>query len=105
TVIASKNEVDQSKPKNRGSSPKGYASIAAPSASYAVGILPGLGISAADAADRAWLTIKTLVNLGRRKLVSLGRWLTSPIHFLVTTTQSDVADEPRFLRKYSSNSR
>jgi len=63
--------------KNWGSTPKGYAWITAPGASYAVGFLPRVGISAADAADCAWLTIKTLVNVGRWKLVSLRRWLTS----------------------------
>jgi hypothetical protein len=92
------------KHKNRGSTPKGYPSITVPSASYAVGFLPGLGISPADAADCAWLTIKTLVNVGRRKLVSLGRRFTvCPRCSCRNAVQScSATDPPRPTRRFTS---
>jgi hypothetical protein len=78
--------------KNRGTQDQGDASIAALKPSYAVGFLKDPGASAANAADRASSDHQmksdteeppnnhpTLVNVGRRKLVSFARRLTAPI--------------------------
>jgi hypothetical protein len=76
-------------PKSRGPKTKGYTSIAALKLSYAVDFLRDPGASAADAADRAASShpmktgteapsrkSPTLVNVGRRKVVSFARRLT-----------------------------